>query len=115
MNHLTPTQNAVYFTFVSPEFMKLTLVESFVAIHKKHPEVKHCVKKKISDNETQFIFIFKDGTDNLIVTRKTEPCPELDSQVGDRIKLSGEELKNILTKHGRPSDSNYFKHWTDRS
>ncbi|QBX32541.1 hypothetical protein [Pseudomonas phage PA1C] len=114
MNHLTPTQNAVYFTFVSPEFMNLTLVESFTAIHKKHPEVKHCVKKKISDNETQFIFIFKDGTDNLIITRKTEPCPELDSPVGDRIKLSGEELKNILAKHGRPSDSNYFKHWTDR-
>ncbi|MFO5742464.1 hypothetical protein ACLBPW_30680, partial [Klebsiella pneumoniae] len=69
-------------------FINLSLVEPSVAIPKKHPEVKHCVKKKISAYESQFIFIFKDGTDNLIITRKTEPCPVLDSPVGDSIKMS---------------------------
>lgn len=94
--------------------MCMSLTDAFIEIHKQHPEVKQCIKKKISDSETQFIFIFKDGTDNLIISRKTEPCPELDIPVGVRVKLSSEELKNILAEHGSPKDDNYFKHWTDR-
>ncbi|QYV98916.1 hypothetical protein [Pseudomonas phage U1B] len=102
MSNLTELQHDVYFSFCSPKLMCMTIVEAFTAIHKQYPEVKHCVRKKVSDTETQFIFVFKDGSDNLIITRKIEPCPELDIPVGDRVKLYDEELKNVLAEHDSP-------------
>lgn len=114
-NQAVMLHHAVYTTFCSPEFVCIPSSEAFAKLHKQYRQLKHCVKKKISDSGTRYTFIFNDETPNLIVVRKDTCVSDLSPINGLKKPLNSDELNEALAKMGDPADNDYFNLWTKNS